>query len=734
MQSLVKRSGAYALKAAVTTSNTCYVEYGGYDAGGSARSVPINSRQCFVGVAFRFAALPASGKEPFLEWRANSARKGAIALNASGNLELIRAAGNVVATGATVLAPNTWYYVEGVLSAFSTGYIECRLNGVLEASGNGDVRNENSEYVRIGKPYNANSNTVEFYFDDFIINDAAYANPCRIYRLAPVADGATQQFSAGTNASNYLECDEAPADDDTTYVQAPTDSVSAQFEIASAAALVAESEEIYALASVAYLKTGTNVFIQLREGGVVAGTSLPISGGVSYRELSYVAPFRVSTGERWTVETVAGAEVGVFAGSGGVGCRLSAMFAHLVVRDKPAYGDGVQAEVGSFALGGAAGNREVSLSFPPKLLLVYGGHNTADSILGEWRYFLNAFASADGRNFQLSDTRRDANTTSQVGNVFLNGGGTLFTRKYDDGTDFIGILAATEDNKVRFGVELPGATNNAHYLALGGEQTEVDIVWFTSNSSAGNQVVPCRFDPDLVLFVLGVTGGDAVECLGAADATNQWASCTFSRDNQADSDNKTYQKTNRCILRMGTSVQLEASFVSLGTRQFTINIENSPSTGYSVAAICIKGPQVAVGSLTQPVATGEQTVTGLGFAPGALLCCTGGGVASASVVDVGRKVLGAATAAAQKAIACAGQDNAAVTVEDSYWASDKLLPILEPGAPAVLASVAGLSSLDGDGFTLDWSTADGTQREVLYVALGATLPEVSGSLSLLGVG
>jgi hypothetical protein len=66
--------------------------------------------------------------------------------------------------------------------------------------------------------------------------------------------------------------------------------------------------------------------------------------------------------------------------------------------------------------------------------------------------------------------------------------------------------------------------------------------------------------------------------------------------------------------------------------------------------------------------------------------------------------------------------------------SASIIKMLTPGAAGspTTNAVADLVSFDADGFTLNWTTADATAREILYLAFGSTAvvtpPVVMGPL------
>jgi hypothetical protein len=99
------------------------------------------SGAAIVGVACRFTAVP-SAQNKFLDIREGATVHVALAINTSMQL-VVRRDATVLATGATVLALNTWYYLElKTVIHDTTGTYEVHIDGVTEITGTGaDTRN-----------------------------------------------------------------------------------------------------------------------------------------------------------------------------------------------------------------------------------------------------------------------------------------------------------------------------------------------------------------------------------------------------------------------------------------------------------------------------------------------------------------------------------------------------------------------------------------------------------------
>lgn len=146
------------------------------------------------------------------------------------------------------------------------------------------------------------------------------------------------------------------------------------------------------------------------------------------------------------------------------------------------------------------------------------------------------------------------------------------------------------------------------------------------------------------------------------------------------------------------------------------------------------GLMTKMGTLSQPTSTGNQQITGVGFQPEALifwmtnLTAEGNGASS-------YLAKGFTDGTNQGSTAVAWQDGFN-TVQDRTVATKVISLVNETGT--VLAE-AGIVSLDTDGFTINWTTVDSTQRLVTYLALGGTsftnvkVGSVTGTTSPLAV-
>lgn len=142
---------------------------------------------------------------------------------------------------------------------------------------------------------------------------------------------------------------------------------------------------------------------------------------------------------------------------------------------------------------------------------------------------------------------------------------------------------------------------------------------------------------------------------------------------------------------------------------------------------------------------GNQAITGLGFRPRALIFWTTGPGETPNTwdADISSCVgVSAGGAGQSRSISAAMDDNSGAP--RAYKAQSSKAIIIVDG-DGNTDSAADMASFDADGFTLDWTTNDGGQQVVLYLAFGPSdvtqaavltwnTPVAAGPQSVTGVG
>lgn len=133
---------------------------------------------------------------------------------------------------------------------------------------------------------------------------------------------------------------------------------------------------------------------------------------------------------------------------------------------------------------------------------------------------------------------------------------------------------------------------------------------------------------------------------------------------------------------------------------------------------------VAVGSFAQPAGTGNAVISGLKFSPKVVMFIGNEQTADGnSTTNTVFAIGAAATSAARFAFYIIG--SAAAGWQD--WIATKAYRIL--GVTGTVLGDFDYVSSDPDGFTINWSTTDGTARIVNYIAIGGA--EITTKISTL---
>jgi len=227
-QSAVVRSGAYACRVNPVGAALGWNSYGKQGDPAIDTSSLTNRSYTSFGVAptsiwirtyFQWLTKPAANDEQILSVTFNGTNSTiALLLRSDGALQLIDSTGASLGVGATILASGTWYRIElnankGVAAAY-----ELRIDGVTELSGIANQTALDMFTVIIGKRINRNSQTIDVYYDDFVVDDATWPGPGAVLNLRPDANGTFTAWASGTGASDFTQVDEIPTDGDTSYI------------------------------------------------------------------------------------------------------------------------------------------------------------------------------------------------------------------------------------------------------------------------------------------------------------------------------------------------------------------------------------------------------------------------------------------------------------------------------------------------------------------------------------
>lgn len=255
---------------------------------------------------------------------------------------------------------------------------------------------------------------------------------------------------------------------------------------------------------------------------------------------------------------------------------------------------------------------------------------------------------------------------------------------------------------------------------------------FTTPSSTGNNsITGLGFQPELVFFFGNDNTSDTwlddyVFYFGVAgDSSNQACIEVFSDDGVTTSNVASrYDKAN-CFgsINVAATSQTRGAFVSMDADGFTINWTTASATQRKVNYIALGGDitGVKIQRFDQKTSSGSQSVTGVGFEPDMVMIfqsrvTTNNPPSGASVNSFPR--LGFATSSSAEGYVANRIRDGLATGSDTARAQkiDAVTGHIQ-STTETISNEAEFTSMDADGFTLNWTTVDGSAYRMLYVAV-----------------
>lgn len=207
-----KRTGTYSFRSNPTTTAVGWGRLLNFTATGLSAALSVSN--FFASGYFRYATKPSVNSEPLLQINPDALQ---LRLLSDGTLALYNSI-TLIASGTAVLVANTTYLIE-INFNDTANTQEVKVDGTVDISGAFAQTGPVTSFF-LGKTFDRNGNTVDFLYDDWCIDDAAYpgAGECKI--AVPIGAGAASGWTAGTGADTFAEVDEIPHDTDTTYIAA----------------------------------------------------------------------------------------------------------------------------------------------------------------------------------------------------------------------------------------------------------------------------------------------------------------------------------------------------------------------------------------------------------------------------------------------------------------------------------------------------------------------------------
>jgi hypothetical protein len=322
IQATIKRTGSYALRANPTTTATGFADLGRWTADATLSAVWIPDHllitTCFYRFYFRADTLPASNSEELCSvYDSSSSLKLAVRINSSGQLMAFDSTGTAQtgSTGSTVLSLAALYMIELKVGTGGAAVWEVKINGTSEISGTGNLSSNGNSWLRLGKGTNRNGQSVDFYYDDVSIDDAAYPGPGEIKAANPSGDGAYTAWTGTYQAVDDL-LSQAGNDGDTTVLTTSANTAAETVALEDCATL-GISGAVNAVKALVVIRkvsgTQTQVRFRLRSGSTDHTTANVQDTNLltTYKAFARVFAVDPTDSGAWTTAKVDGLQVGM---------------------------------------------------------------------------------------------------------------------------------------------------------------------------------------------------------------------------------------------------------------------------------------------------------------------------------------------------------------------------------------------------------------------------------------
>lgn len=232
-------------------------------------------------------------------------------INASERLEVYSNT-SILATGATVLQPGQWYYIEWKVTVADSGAAEVRINGVTDISASGiDTKASSS----------ADANVIVFNsgggdgLDDIYIADGTgtfndFQGEVTITALFPSADSGVMEWTPSEGTDHYAAIDENPSDGDTTYLSANTQGQQDLFDYSDLGSVPGDILGIQ-VNTRARTESAAYTLVPVVQSNITSQNLPSVSvTSTSYRETGSVLEQDPHIGAAWTESALSAAQFG----------------------------------------------------------------------------------------------------------------------------------------------------------------------------------------------------------------------------------------------------------------------------------------------------------------------------------------------------------------------------------------------------------------------------------------
>lgn len=372
------------------------------------------------------------------------------------------------------------------------------------------------------------------------------------------------------------------------------------------------------------------------------------------------------------------------------------------------------------------------VGFKPKVLIAYSVASTA---LGSTNAAITGygFATSSTSQASVSSQERNALDPNQCNRRHSN---TSLISCLNAGATVSVEAALTSFDTDGFTLNWTTTTvsTNVFFIALGGSGlTGATIKEFTSPAGTGSQAYTgVGFSPESIVFIgTGLTSAPAATDSSAngfmigtcCAALNQSSFSVKSQDNVSTSNSSHLSSTTSAVnlVEPGEGTNYLASVTSMDSDGFTLNWATTAGSGSYFWALCLNGVRAFCSTFTQPASTGNQSYTGTVNKPAVVLISTVHDTTAGTPVASYLLGTGGMTQTGEANISATSPDATAAPYTTRRRSFNTTTIDIINSAGTVIAAAAKVS-LNSNGFTLNWTTTDGTARIFGYLAIGPGNP------------
>jgi hypothetical protein len=328
------KTGRYAFHAAPTTGQVGYNRVRRYGTNGAQINLALSTTAFYL-FAFRTADLPDAGDEQIFRVQGTGViDKFTLRLADTGQLVAYDTNASALATSTLSLELNRWYKIEAEVGHGASADWEVWVDDVSVLSGTDNLGTGNHIRADFGKGQNINSNAMDMYYDDVVI-DLSRIGGGRVKASCVVGDG---NYTAWTG--DWTDVDEIPHDSDTTFI---TTSTSGDAEtVALQSAMDCDIfGRVNAVKSFSIIRDegGVSAFQTRIRSATTDTDTFSLDPGTTYSWQAQVYNLDPATGAAWITSALDSVEVGVEANANvahratSVGLMVLFAFGRQVIED-----------------------------------------------------------------------------------------------------------------------------------------------------------------------------------------------------------------------------------------------------------------------------------------------------------------------------------------------------------------------------------------------------------------